>query len=68
MCASRVIWDVAAIAWFFGDEYCRSNLRPSPIPTQDGYWAQSASRHPIRYVYGIDRDRIVSKLFETLRT
>ena len=67
MCASRVIWDVAAIAWFFGDEYCRSHLRPSPIPTQDGYWAQSASRHPIRYVYGIDRDRIISKLFETLQ-
>ena len=64
--ASRVIWDVSTIAWFFGDEYCRSRIVPSPIPTADGFWAQSETRHPIRYVYGINRDRILSRLFETL--
>jgi inosine-uridine nucleoside N-ribohydrolase len=66
LCASRVIWDVAAVSWFFGGEYCQSEVRPSPIPTQDGFWAQSGLRHPIRYVYGVDRDRIVSRLFEAL--
>ena len=67
LCASRVIWDVAAIAWFLDDANIQTKLMPSPIPTEDGYWARSASRHPIRYAYWVDRDRILSKLFEVLR-
>lgn len=68
MCPSRVIWDVATIAWFLDDAYIQTELMPSPIPTEDGYWAHSGTRHPIRYAYGVNRDLIISRLFEVLRS
>ena len=68
LCASRVIWDVAAVAWFLDDAYVKTAIMPSPIPTEDGYWAKCGSRHPIRCAYWVDRDRILSRMIEELQS
>ena len=65
---SRVIWDVAAIAWLVDDagRFMASELRPSPIPQYDGRYSFDHGRHPIRYVTEIHRDALFEDLFARL--
>lgn len=65
---SRVIWDVTAVGWLLNGSgrYMRDNLIPSPIPEYDKQYAFDADRHPIKYVYWIERDRLFKDLFEIL--
>ena len=66
---SRCIWDVSAIAWLMndGDRFMRSYITPSPIPQYDHHYSFDPTRHPIRYVYYINRDAIFTDLFKKLR-
>ena len=65
---SRVIWDVCAAAWLLNDggRFMWSRLIPAPIPTYDGYWAKSDSRHLICQVTCIHRDALMGELFRVL--
>ena len=65
---TRVIWDVTAIGWLLNEKDCfmRSRLIPSPIPEYDNHYAFDPRRHFIRYVYSIQRDRLMQDLFEKL--
>lgn len=63
---TRVIWDVAAIAWFLDDDFMQDRLEYSPIPTYDHKLAFSKDRHMIRYVYNINRDKIINDLISRL--
>jgi len=62
--ASRVIWDVTAVAWLLNDNdrFMTSVLVPSPIPEYDGYYAQSYHRRTIRCVNHIYRDELAEDL------
>lgn len=63
---SRVIWDVATIAWLVQPDWCPSRLIPSPLVTDDSQWATGEGRHVIRYVTHVDRDMIFGDLFAKL--
>jgi len=63
---TRVIWDVTAVAWLLDDNFMLERFEPSPIPEYDGYYAFSKLRHPIRYVFHINRDALFEDLFKTL--
>lgn len=63
---TRAIWDVAAVAWLLDDEYMLDRLEHSPIPQYDHYYSFDPTRHMIRYVYHIHRDKLFANLFETL--
>ena len=66
---SKVIWDISAVAWVL-DEECRmmsSRLIPSPIPQYDHHYSQDFNRHPIRYVFRVNRDAIFTDLFRKLQ-
>lgn len=62
---TRVIWDVTAVAWLTGD-FMSSTLIPSPIPEYDHHYGSDLRRHPINYVYYIERDKLVQDLFARL--
>ena len=62
---TRVIWDVTAVAWLTG-EFTKSILIPSPIPEYDHHYGSDPTRHMIKYVYHVERDRLVQDLFERL--
>ncbi len=64
-CWSKPIWDVTAVAWLL-DGFMRDRLEAAPIPEYDHRWAFSKVRHPIRYVYHINRDRLMEDLFQKL--
>lgn len=65
-CWSRVIWDVTAVAWLLDGDFMQDRLEYSPIPEYDGHYAFDKTRHFIKYVYAINRDRLFEHLFKTL--
>ncbi len=67
-CWSRAIWDVSAVAWLLDEkgEALPDRFEHSPIPQYDGHYSFDGRRHPIRYVYAVDRDRIFGDLFRKL--
>ncbi len=64
---SRVIWDVTAVAWLLDGDFMQDYLIHSPIPEYDGKYAFDDTRHFIRYVYHVNRDRLFADLFEKLQ-
>lgn len=65
-CWTRPIWDVTAVGWLLDGSFMRDRLEHSPIPEYDHRYAFDATRHFIRYVYDIDRDKLFEDLFLTL--
>lgn len=65
---SRVIWDIAGIAWFVneGKSMMQDRLVHSPVPQYDMYASRDERRHLIKYVWYINRDKIFEDLFNTL--
>ena len=65
-CWSRIIWDVAPVAWLLEMDCTETRLEPAPIPSYDGYYSICPCNHPILYVYSIRRDRIIGDLYTKL--
>jgi inosine-uridine nucleoside N-ribohydrolase len=63
---TRVIWDVTAVAWLLDGDFMEDHLCPGPIPQYDNHYSFDPSRHFIRYVYHINRDKLFKALFEVL--
>ncbi len=63
---TRVIWDVTAVAWLLDGDFLCDTLMHSPIPQYDHTWASSSTRHLIRYVYAVHRDRLLADLVHKL--
>lgn len=65
---TRPIWDVTAVAWLLNDadKFMESRIIPMPIPTYDNFYAKDYNGHPMRYVYNIKRDALMTDLFRKL--
>lgn len=63
---TRPIWDVTAVAWLLGDEFEKDCFVPAPVPEYDHRYAFDPTNHMIKYVYYIDRDKLMADLFEKL--
>lgn len=65
---TRVIWDVTAVAWLLNDsdKFMESRIIPTPIPTYDNFYAKDYNGYPMRYVYNINRDNLMTDLFMKL--
>jgi len=65
---SRVIWDVAPIAWLLDEQFMSESLEKCPIPQDNGHYSHSSNRHFMKYVYHIHRDALVDDLFKKILT
>ena len=63
---TRVIWDVAGIAYLVDNGWVPTRLVPSPILTERVTWSQDGGRHLIRMAYHTHRDPIFRDLFTKL--
>ena len=65
---TRCIWDVTAVAWLLNDSdrFMMSRLEPTPIPTYDNYYANNPGGLPMRYVYYINRDALMTDLIRKI--
>tara|TARA_Y100001970_G_scaffold93702_1_gene118122 strand:+ start:4388 stop:5299 length:912 start_codon:yes stop_codon:yes gene_type:complete len=65
---SKEIWDMGAVAWVLSEKWAPSCIISSPILTEQSTWSFDHSRHPVRYIYQIDRDAIMKDFFEKLES
>jgi purine nucleosidase len=63
---SKVIWDIATIAYLLDPSWVPTELVHSPILTDQVTWSVDRSRHLIRSATGVDRDAIFGDLFRKL--
>ena len=65
---TRVIWDVTAVAWLLNDsdKFMESRTITTPVPTYDNFYANNYNGYPMRYVYNIKRDALMTDLFKKL--
>lgn len=63
---NRVIWDVSTIAWLLHQGFFEDQIVHAPLPTYDGLYSHSNSRHLMKYVYMVHRDGIFEDLFKKL--
>ncbi|MFD1674595.1 nucleoside hydrolase [Alicyclobacillus fodiniaquatilis] len=64
---SRVIWDIATIAYFMNEEWVPSSLVHSPILNDGFTYSFDSTRHLIRAVNYIHRDPVFTDLFTKIR-
>ncbi|GIQ69906.1 nucleoside hydrolase [Xylanibacillus composti] len=63
---SRVIWDISTIACLLDERYVESDFVHSPLLTEEITWGHDTTRHIIRCVRFLHRDRIFKDLFDKL--
>jgi hypothetical protein len=56
---SKVIWDMAAVAWLLDASWTPSVLVPTPVLTDNTTFSVDRARHLMRYVTYVDRDAIL---------
>jgi hypothetical protein len=64
---SRVIWDMAAIAYLVNPDWLPNSLVHSPVLSEQFRWSFDPSRHLIRCVRHVNRDPIFQDFFRKLR-
>jgi inosine-uridine nucleoside N-ribohydrolase len=63
---SKVIWDIAAVAWVIDPGWVDTTMVPSPILTEDLRWRHNPERHGVRVATRVDRDAVFADLFRKL--
>ena len=65
---SKVIWDMATIAYLLDESWTPSVLLATPIVTSEVTWSVDQRRPLMRYVRFVDRDPIFKDFFRKLKT
>ncbi len=63
---SRVIWDLAPLAWLINPKWTGSVLRPTPHLSDKLHWSPDPHRHVMREMTNISRDAVFRDLFSKL--
>ena len=63
---SKVIWDVAPVAYLIDAAWTPTILTHTPILTAGATWSIDATRHLMRYATHVQRDPIFRDLFTKL--
>jgi len=66
---TRIIWDVTAVAWLVNDaeRFMLSKVVNTLLPEYDNTYSKKEENTPMRYVYYIDRDALMTDLIEKLQ-
>lgn len=65
-CWSRPISDISAVAWLLDDTFMLDRIEHAPIMNYDNFYSFDKRRLFIRYVYSVNRDKLLSDLFTKL--
>lgn len=66
---TRIIWDVTAVAWLVNDDdrFMLSKVVNILLPEYDHTYSKKEENIPMRYVYYIDRDALMTDLIQKLQ-
>ena len=57
---SKPLWDLAAVCWVVRGDFLKSACVPAPIPTYDFGYSFDINRHPMQYVYCVQKDPLIA--------
>lgn len=63
---SKPLWDLAAVSWVVHGDFLKSAVVPAPVPTFDYGYSQDITRHPMQYVYAINKDILIADVAKKL--
>lgn len=63
---SKPLWDLAAVSWVVHGDFLKSAVVPAPVPTYDYGYSQDMTRHPMCYVYAINKDILTADVAKKL--
>jgi len=63
---TRIIWDVTAVGWLMDEDFMSDRIIHSPIPEFGHRYSFDENRHFMKYVYSIDRDRLLYDVVKKL--
>jgi len=63
---SKPIWDLAPGIWVIDPQWLLSEVRHSPLLTDENRWVDKVDNHPVRAVRWINRDAVFQNFFELL--
>jgi inosine-uridine nucleoside N-ribohydrolase len=68
MAWTRCLWDVTAVAWLMndGDRFMSSRITPTHLPSYENQYEMQKGGLPMRYVYEIKRDALMTDLLYRL--
>lgn len=66
MAWSKIVWDIAGVAYLLHPEWFMTRLVPTPILTEDFHWASDPSRPLMRICDFLQRDPIFTDVFRRL--
>lgn len=64
--ASKVVWDLAPLAWLLDPQWCTTRSVPTPDLDDDLVWQPAAGRPAMVEVHDLDRDAVFGDLFARL--
>ncbi len=64
---SKVLWDIVTTAWLVNPNWVHTVLVSTPIVTADVTWSFDATRPLMRYARNLDRDAILTDVFDKLK-
>jgi inosine-uridine nucleoside N-ribohydrolase len=65
---SKVLWDMAVVAWLIDEAWVPTAVVHSPLLTEAGTWSHDPTRHLIREALWADRDKIFGDFFRKIST
>lgn len=63
---SKPLWDLAAVSWVVHGDFLKSAVVPAPVLTTDYGYSQDMTRHPMQYVYQINKDILTADVAKKL--
>lgn len=64
--SSKVIWDLAPVAWLVNPAWFVSKCLPCPALGDELQWRDNPDGHPVREIIHVDRDGVYADLFAKL--
>ena len=63
---TKPLWDLAAVSWVVQGDFLKSAIVPAPVLTTDYGYSQDMTRHPMQYVYAINKDILIADVAKKL--
>lgn len=63
---SKPLWDLATVGWVIQGDFFKYACVPAPVPTLDYGYSQDFTRHPMQYVYQLNKDLLIADIARKL--
>ena len=59
---SKPLWDLATACWVVQGDFVKCACVPAPVPTWDYGYSIDMTRHPMQYIYCVNKDQLIADI------